>query len=108
MAGTIFLSADVFFDVRTVDFEWIVDSLRSRKTIENSSALSAALRSHDEYGMDLLDADKLDSTDFRRLGEAFNDLTTNLRSIPGQGGLLMFLQSVQAAIQNDTRWSPAV
>ncbi|MGJ7608916.1 hypothetical protein ACSFA7_31580 [Variovorax sp. LT1R20] len=105
MAGTISISAGAFFDLRTIDFEWVAKELRSRRTVENNSALSAVLQSHDEYGMDLLVADKLDVYDFRRFGEAFDSLTANLQSTSaGRDGLLTFLASVQAAIHNDSRW----
>ena len=106
MAGTISISAGAFFDLRTIDFEWVADELRSRKTNENSSALSAVLQSHDEYGMDLLVADRLDATDFRCFGEAFDSITATLRSTTGgPDGLLKFLGAVQTAIHNDSRWT---
>lgn len=107
MTGTIFVSADARFGIRTIDFEWIAHELRSRVTAGNESALSSVLKAHDEQGMDMLLADKLDANDFRLFAQAFDGVTTDLQSTHGECAMLTFLRSVQSAIRNDSRWLDA-
>ena len=75
MAGTSFVSADARFGIRTIDFEWIAHELRSRVTVGNETALSAVLEAHDEQGIDMLLADKLDANDFHLFARAFDAVT---------------------------------
>lgn len=107
MTGTIFVGPGITLSVRTVDFEWIIDELRSRMTEANRSALCAALHAHDEQGMDMLVADELDAQAFCQLAREFDDLTSALRSARGECRLLDFLEAVRRAIRKDPRWLAA-
>lgn len=107
MAGTIFVGADVQFDIRGLDFTWIADELRSRETNSNREALAAALRAYEEGAMDMLLLDRLSSEHFRLAGQAFDEVTSHLRTTNVESRLLPFLDRVQAAIHSDQRWLSA-
>ena len=103
VAGTIFVGNDVTFDVRTIDFEWIAQKLRSQITDSNRAALEMVLRPHDEQGMDMLFAHELDTDSFRQFASVIDDLVSQARSMHGETGMLRFLERVKAAVHDDPR-----
>uniref|UniRef100_A0A0R3QH09 DUF2326 domain-containing protein n=1 Tax=Brugia timori TaxID=42155 RepID=A0A0R3QH09_9BILA len=104
VAGTILVGTDVQFDIRGVDFVWIADELRLRETESNRAALSAALIAYEEGVMDMLLLDHLNLDDFRSVGLALDEVTSDLKTTGGESDLVLFLERLQEAIHRDSRW----
>lgn len=100
MTGTVILAKGKNFDVRTIDFEWIAESLRWRA--KNSEVAKKVLQSMDEFGMDMICADELGAEELIE----FHRLLADVRSdLVGENGLVDFLEKICEAIQEDERFS---
>lgn len=100
MTGTVILAKGKHFDVRTIDFEWIAESLRW--CAKNSEVAKKVLQSMDEFGMDMICADELGSEELIE----FHRLLADVRSdLVGENGLVDFLEKICEAIQEDERFS---
>jgi len=103
MAGTILVGEGVSFDIRTVDFEWIVDELRTRRTSANQATLDELLITHDLHGVDMLIADELDADGLDHFARALDSFASDLDDSPGAVAMCNFLKQVSAAIRRDPR-----
>lgn len=104
LTGTIVVGTGVCFDVRTIDFEWLLDELRARRTPANQAALDAILTTHDEHGMDMLIADELDSDGLNQLAIALDGVALGLDESAGGAAMASFIEEVCAAIRCDPRF----
>ena len=103
MTGTIVVRTGVSTDLRTVDFEWVVCELRARVNDVNRVAMTSVLEPYDEHSADMLVADGLDTKGLRQFSDELANLVFALKSSHGQGGLVSFLEGLQAMIRADPR-----
>jgi len=99
MAGTVIVAKGKSLDVRTIDFERIADALRRRA--KGSAVSVKLLQSVDEFGMDMICADELNSAEFMDFFELLDDVRTELSDSPG---LIGFIDQVRAVAQEDERF----
>jgi len=99
MSGTIVLSKQKSFDVRTVDFIRIAGVLRSFES--QSETAKKLLQTVDEFGMDMLCADDLSAKDFAEFGRLLKQVRMTLGG--EEVGLKEFLDIVCAHVDADAR-----
>lgn len=98
MTGTIIFSKGKSLDVRTVDFAWIVESLREQE--QDFPVLERLLRTVDEFGMDMVCADELTQSE---LGDFQVALDRILTKIGTGNGIGEFLKKVVQQVDLDIR-----
>lgn len=98
MTGTVIVAEHKSFDVRTVDFERIVDALRSR--VSYSGVAKKLLQSVDEFGMDMICADELNSIEFKTFYGLLGEIRTEFSNEPG---LICFIDQVRQTAEVDER-----
>jgi hypothetical protein len=99
MAGTMIVAKGKSLDVRAVDFELIADALRSR--VGRSDVAMKLLQSVDEFGMDMICADELNSIEFKEFYDFLDDIREELADSPG---VVDFINQVRLAVQSDIRF----
>lgn len=100
MTGTVIVAKGKSLDVRTIDFEHIVDRLRARA--HNSEVARKLIQSVDEFGMDMICADELNAMEFLIFYRLFREIRDEL----GSGhGLAEFLNRVCQIAQTDERFN---
>jgi hypothetical protein len=98
MTGIIIVSKGKSLDVRTIDFDWIVESLREQK--QDFPILERLLRTVDEFGMDMICADELTPSEFSDFQVALERILTPIGTKSGIGE---FLKKVLHQVDLDTR-----
>jgi hypothetical protein len=99
VTGTIIVAKGKSLDVRNIDFERIADALRRRA--KDSPVSLKLLQSVDEFGMDMICADELNSADFMKFFGLLDDFRAELSDSPG---LIEFIDQVRAVAQEDERF----
>ncbi|MGM9517007.1 hypothetical protein ACS5PK_22365 [Roseateles sp. DB2] len=99
MAGTIIVARGKSLDVRTIDFERIADALRRHG--KGSEVSVKLLQSMDEFGMDMICADELNSAEFMDFFGLLDDVRAELNDSPG---LIGFINQVRTLAQEDERF----
>jgi hypothetical protein len=104
MAGSIVISKTSTRDLRTIDFAWLVDELR-KKSDGSAPILAKILWPHDEAGIDLIQADDLDSKEFKLFAKAVREVYGSLAA-KGESsvGMVRFLSSLLKSIESDERF----
>jgi len=90
--------------LRTVDFAWLVEELRSTMG-KSASVLAKILWSHDEGGMDMLQADDLDEAEFKLFAEAMREICDASAAVDPRSGMSQFLTMLLHQIEADSRYS---
>jgi hypothetical protein len=98
MAGTILVAEGKSLDVRTIDFERIADALRHRAA--SSAVIGKLLQSIDEFGMDMICADELNSEELMEFLGLLKDIRMDLLD---STGLVDFVDRVREVVQVDDR-----
>lgn len=99
MSGTIIINKDKSFDVRTTDFSRIVAVLRYLSS--HSETATKLLKTVDQFGMNMICADDLDSAEFTNFAQSMREVCAVLGE--EDAGLSDFLASVNASIRVDDR-----
>jgi hypothetical protein len=99
MAGTVIVAKGKSLDVRTIDFERIADALRRRA--KGSAVSVKLLQSVDEFGMDMICADELNSVEFMAFYGLLDDVRAELSDSPG---LIGFIDQLKTLAQEDERF----
>ncbi|TDM05469.1 MAG: hypothetical protein C4K60_11870 [Ideonella sp. MAG2] len=99
MAGTVIVAKGRSLDVRSIDFERIADAFRRRA--KDSTISVKLLQSLDDFGMDMICADELNSKEFMDFFELLDDVRAD---ISDSAGLIGFIDQVKAVAQADERF----
>ena len=99
MSGTIFVSKDNFFDVRTVDFLVIVETIRP--LTDTSSTAEKLLEMVDICAMNMICADELNPIEFLSFAYIMQEVYVHLAN--QSSGLNLFFESIFACIDADER-----
>lgn len=98
MTGTIIVSKEESLDVRTVDFAWIVESLREQK--QDFPVVERLLRTVDEFCMDMICADELTPSELIDFQILLERILTKIGTGTGIGE---FLKKVLLQVDLDIR-----
>jgi len=98
MTGTVLVAKGKSFDVRTVDFERVAQALRIRA--ESSEVVKKLLRMTDQFGVDMICADELNSAEFRDFYRLLGEIRAELSDTPG---LVAFIDQIFQWAQSDAR-----
>jgi len=99
MSATIMLSENKTFDVRTVDFNLIVNALRINT--RGSEISKGLLETIDVFGMNMICVDELDASGLKIFGELLKEFGATLGT--ENMGLFEFIENVCAEIDLDER-----
>jgi hypothetical protein len=99
MAGTILIHKDKSMDVRTIDFEKILESLRQHA--KTSAVAASLLQTKDDFGMDMICADELSALDFTDFYHLLGEIRKDFQNSPG---LMAFIDQVRELAQTDERF----
>ena len=99
MSGTILLSKQHTFDVRTVDFNLIVSGLRCK--VGESEIGKKLLETVDEFGMNMICVDEFDANELKVFGDFLREFGEHQRT--ENKGLSEFIEMVCAQIDIDGR-----
>lgn len=100
MAGTIIISKGKSFDIRTVDFEDIVQSIRSRQN--SNKVAKKILAAIDDFGMDIICVSELNSIEFKEFYSLMSDVRDDF---PRAIDVLNYIGMVLQATEADSRFS---
>jgi hypothetical protein len=81
MSGTIILRKQKSLDVRTVDFACIANAIRARAS--TSPVAKKLLESIDDFGMNMISADELSSSEFSVFRDLMKDVQDGLKDDHG-------------------------
>ena len=98
MTGTIIVSKEESLDVRTVDFAWIVESLREQK--QDFPVVERLLRTVDEFSMDMICAEELTPSELIDFQILLERILTKIGTGTGIGE---FLKKVLLQVDLDIR-----
>lgn len=101
MSGTFIISQDNSFDLRTIDFVRIVNALRSK--MPQSATAAKLLETVDDFGMNMICADDLNSRDFADFGYLMGEVAADLGE--KDKDLRAFLQTISNCIEQDERYA---
>ncbi|HEX8615132.1 MAG TPA: hypothetical protein VF800_27945 [Telluria sp.] len=100
MSGTIVISKKNSFDVRNVDFVLIVNALRSK--IAHSAIAEKLLETVDDFGMNMICADDLNSIEFQNFACLIREVCSTFNGEDKE--LHTFLEAVYTCIEQDERF----
>ena len=100
MSGTILVSRGNLVDIRTVGFEWLAEEIRSRSS--TFKIAKELLQSVDEFGMDMICADELDSSGFKNFNLLMEEIFSHA---PENKSFVKFIEEARKIMNNDARMS---
>jgi hypothetical protein len=98
MSGTIFVGKQKSLDIKTVDFIRIVGAIRAHATA--SPVAKRIVDTVDNFGMNMIFPDELDTADFASFYELMKRVRSDLGADPS---LAAFLDQVCRLIESDNR-----
>ncbi|MBD9416996.1 hypothetical protein IB234_20720 [Pseudomonas sp. PDM16] len=103
MAGSIIINKQSVHDLRTIDFMWLAEELRSEKG-KAAAVLAKVLWPLDEGGMDMLQADDLDEVEFKLFAQTVRNICNSSASTDIDSGMSQFLVLLLQDIEEDARY----